>query len=174
MDMAALSSSPVSWMGGHNGTNTDTIRSSYGRVTFLTRDTHSLYDVALWRTAPGDAVLERSIENRCRKNSGGPAMQHVNLGTKQVVSLCSPLSTLCRRYITISIRRIFYLNSLNIQICVSQRSQESNGVGLRVVMRITSHNYDVTNVCTDSIVCASEPPAGLPTTPFEIKSVRKT
>ena len=52
---------------------------------------------------------------------------------------------LCRRYIAISIRTIFYLNSLNIQICVSQRSRESNGVGLCVVMRITSHNYDVTN-----------------------------
>ena len=36
---------------------------------------------------------------------------------------------------------IFYLNSLNIQICVSQCSRESNGVGLRVVMRISSHNY---------------------------------
>ena len=36
----------------------------------------------------------------------------------------------------------FYLSSLNIQICVSQHSRESNGGGLRVVMRITSHNYD--------------------------------
>ena len=121
-----------------------------------------------------DAVLERSIENRCVKNSEGPATQHANLGTKQVVSLCFPKSTLCRRYITISIRTIFYLNSLNIQICVSQRSRESNGDGLRVVMRITSHNYDVTNVCPDSIVCAWQPPAGLPTMPFEIKYVRQT
>ena len=69
---------------------------------------------------------------------------------------------------TISICAIFYLNSLNIQICVSQRSRESNGVGLR------SHNYDVTNVCPDSIVCAWQPPAGLPTTLFEIKYVRQT
>ena len=73
-----------------------------------------------------------------------------------------------------SIRTIFYLNSLNIQMCVSQRSRESNGVGLRGVMRITSLNYDVTNVCPDSIVCAWQPPAGLPTTPFEIKHVRQT
>ena len=131
-------------------------------------------ELALWRTATGDAVLERSIENRCIKNSESPATQHANLGTKQVVSLCSPSSTLCRRYITISNRTIFYLNSLNIQICVSQRSRESNGVGLRVVMRITSHNYDVTNVCLDTIVCAWQPPAGLPTTPFEIKYVRPT
>ena len=63
---------------------------------------------------------------------------------------------------------------LNIQICVSQRSRESNGVGLRVVMRITPHNYDVTNLCPDSIVCAWQPPAWLPTTPFEIKYVRQT
>ena len=48
------------------------------------------YFVALWRTATGDAVLERSIENRCIKNSEGPATQHANLDTKQVVSLCSP------------------------------------------------------------------------------------
>ena len=68
---------------------------------------------------------------------------------------------------------IFHLNSLNIQICVSQRSRESNGVGLRVVMRITSHNYDVINVCTDSIVCAWQPPAGLPMMLFEIKYVRQ-
>ena len=95
------------------------------------------YVVALWRTAPGDAVLKRSIENRCRKNSEGPASQHANLGTKQGISFCSPLSTFCRRYIIISIRTIFYLNSLNIKICVSQRSRESNGVGFRVVMRIT-------------------------------------
>ena len=51
---------------------------------------------------------------------------------------------------------------LDIQICVSQRSQESNGVGLRVVMRITPHNYDVTNVCPDSIVCAWQPLACCP------------
>ena len=50
----------------------------------------SPYYLALWRTATGDAVLERSIENRCIKNSEGPATQHANLGTKQVVSLCSP------------------------------------------------------------------------------------
>ena len=75
---------------------------------------------------------------------------------------------------TISIRTIFCLNSLNIKMCVSQRSQESNGVGLHVVMRITSHNYDVTNVCPDSIVCAWQPPAGLPTTPFKIKYVHQT
>ena len=130
--------------------------------------------VALWRTATGDAVLERSIETLCIKNSEVPATQHANLGTKQVVSFCSTLSTFCRRYITISIRTIFYLNSLNIHICVSQRSRESNGVGLRVVMRITSHNYDVTNVCLDIVVCAWQPPAGLPTTPFEIKYVRQT
>ena len=100
--------------------------------------------------------------------------QHANLGIKQVVSLCSPESTLCRRYMTISIRMIFYLNSLNIQICVSQHSRESNGVGLRVFMRIMSHNYDVTNVCPDSIVCAWQPLARLPTKPFEIKYVRQT
>ena len=69
---------------------------------------------------------------------------------------------------------IFYPNSLNIQICVSQRSPEWNGVGLRVVMRITSHIYDVTNVCPDSIVCAWQPPGVLPTTPFAIKYVRQT
>ena len=45
--------------------------------------------LALWRTATGDAVLARSIENRCIKNSEGPATQHANLGTKQVISLCS-------------------------------------------------------------------------------------
>ena len=48
------------------------------------------FELALWRTAPGDAVLERSIENRCIKKSEGTATQHANLGTKQVVSLCSP------------------------------------------------------------------------------------
>ena len=48
------------------------------------------FSLALWRTATGDAVLERSIENRCIKNSEGPATQHANLGTKQVVSLSSP------------------------------------------------------------------------------------
>ena len=50
----------------------------------------SIIFLALWRTATGDAVLERLIENRCIKNSEGPATQHANLGTKQVVSLCSP------------------------------------------------------------------------------------
>ena len=124
-------------------------------------------DIALWRIAPRDAVLERSIENCCMKNSEGPAAQHANLGTK----LCSPKPTLCRRYSTISIRTISYLHSLNIQIFFSQRSRESNGVGLRVVMRITSHYYDVTNVCPDSTACAWQPPAGLPTTPLEIKYV---
>ena len=79
--------------------------------------------LALWKTASGDAVLECSIENCCIKNSEDPVTQHENLSTIQVVSLCSPQSTLCRRYITISIRTIFYLNSLNIQICVSQRSR---------------------------------------------------
>ena len=53
-------------------------------------DQHSHWHVALWRTATGDAVLERSIENRCIENSEGPATQHANLGTEQVVSLCSP------------------------------------------------------------------------------------
>ena len=52
--------------------------------------THLCLWLSLWRTAPGDAVLERSIENRCIKNSKGSAMQHANLGTEQVVSLCSP------------------------------------------------------------------------------------
>ena len=132
----------------------------FGR--FLRNFQFSGLSVALWRTAPGDAVLERSIENRCIKKSEGPATQHANLGTKQVVSLWFSWSTLCRQYITISICTIFYPNSLNIQNCVSQHSRESNGVGLRVVMRITSHNYDVTNVCPDSIVCAWQPPAGCP------------
>ena len=47
---------------------------------------------------------------------------------------------------------MFYLNSLNIQICVSQRSRESNGIRLSVVIRIMSHNYDITDMCPDSIV----------------------
>ena len=108
------------------------------------------------------------------KNSEGLATQHANLGTSQVVSLCSPLSTLCRRYITNSIRTIFYLNSLNIQICVSQHSRKSNGVGLRVVMRITSHNYDVTNVSLTQLFVPHNHRTGLPTTSFEIKYVRQT
>ena len=48
-------------------------------------------------------------------------------------------------------RMIFYLNSLNIHICVTQHYQESIGAGLCVVMLITSHNYDVINVCPDSV-----------------------
>ena len=47
-------------------------------------------------------------------------------------------------------------------------------VGLCIVMRITSHNNDVTNVCPDSIVCAWQPQAGFPTTSFEIKFVPQT
>ena len=66
------------------------------------------FKLALWRTAPGDAVLERSIKNRCIKNSEGPATQHANLGTKQVVSLCYPIqNTLCRRYIQFLFVRYF-------------------------------------------------------------------
>ena len=38
---------------------------------------------------------------------------------------------------------IFYLNSLNIYISVSQRYLESIGIGIHAAMHITSHSYDV-------------------------------
>ena len=47
------------------------------------------WHLALWKTVPGGTVLERSTENHSGKNSEGPATQHANLGTKQVVSFCS-------------------------------------------------------------------------------------
>ena len=42
-------------------------------------------NLALWRTAPGDAVLERSIEILTRQIFEGP-QRDVNFGTKQAVS----------------------------------------------------------------------------------------
>ena len=130
-------------------------------------------DLSLWRTALGDAVLERSIENRCIKSSKVPETQNANLGSKQVVSpfphsllsVAGILQFPFARYFT-WIPWIFR--------CVSQLIRESNGIGFRVVMRITSHNYDVTNVCPDSIACAWQPSAWSPTTPFEIKYVGQT
>ena len=132
---------------------------------------------ALWRTATGDAVLERSIENRCIKIQKAPRCKMRTWALNKwyhfvphsLLSVAGILQFPFVRYFT-WIPWIFR----SVSVSVAQCSRESNGVGLRIVMCITSHNYDVTNMCLDTIVCAWQPPAGLPTTPFEIKYVRQT